>query len=292
MNTLKLNIITNGCGAFFVDEEGILQDFKPSKNNPIINDEYIIHYNYEYSTNKSICNLIVPEGVRGFRKDFLRGIRVLERFVLPDSLEEIGNYSSDFANERGCVFANCVLPKVIIPQNVKMIGCFAFGHSHIEELVLPKYNHIPLRLFEPKYIHIPNLRQFKDGYIGKLFLPIELKRAFNHGCESKDGKGIFWLHNAKLGEIIYYDKTEQMITDLMKDLEMLGMSYRIMALIRENPDKVIFTEEKCPECGGQIIKVWYRSDPMSWRMLAGRAGYVPVCRQCGKEWNLEIHIMN
>ena len=48
-----------------------------------------------------------------------------------------------------------------IPNSVKEIGNFAFGHSRIEILQLPST------------LHSPYVRQFKDSYIETLFLPKE-----------------------------------------------------------------------------------------------------------------------
>ena len=117
-------------------------------------------YNQHYP-NKSIRTLIVPKGVKGFASDFMRGVRVIEKFELPDGLLSIGNNSFDFEHSQHCVFANCILPSVTIPDSVKEIGNFAFGHSHIEALQLPSS------------LRSPYGRQFKDSYIGTLVLPKE-----------------------------------------------------------------------------------------------------------------------
>jgi len=112
---------------------------------------------------KSIRTMIIPNGVKGFVSDFMRGVRVTERFELSDNLISIGNNSFDFGTEVYCVFANCILPSVVISGSVKEIGNFAFGHSHIDVLQLPAS------------LHSPYGRQFKDSYIGLLRLPHEWK---------------------------------------------------------------------------------------------------------------------
>lgn len=150
-------------GTFFIDKNGIVQRFEPAKDNPFIEEEAEFNGNYTYKTQKSIRTMVIPNGVKGFVSDFMRGVRVTERFELPEGLERIGNNSFDIDTEESCVFANCILPSVIIPQSVQEIGNFAFGHSHIEVLQLPVS------------LHSPYGRQFKDSYIGTLRLPHEWK---------------------------------------------------------------------------------------------------------------------
>ena len=36
----------------------------------------------------------------------------------------------------------------------------------------------------------------------------------------------------------------------------------------------------CPHCGGEIVQMWVKTDERSWRHLAGRAGFLPVCTKC------------
>lgn len=153
--------IESQSGKFFVDREGIALSFEPSNDNEFIIEDTGFHENYSYITRKSLRTFIVPEGVRGFVSNFLRCTRVVEKFELPKGLLSIGNMSFDFNSENSsrCVFANCILPTVIIPQTVKEIGLFAFGHSHIDILQLPSS------------IKSGYGRQFKDSHIGTLILP-------------------------------------------------------------------------------------------------------------------------
>ena len=148
-------------GTFFIDKNGIIQRFEPAGDNPFIEEETELNDNYTYTTHQSIRTMIIPDGVKGFASDFMRGVRVTERFELPEGLISIGNNSFDIATEKSCVFANCILPSVIIPRSVQEIGIFAFGHTHIEVLQLPAS------------LHSPYGRQFKDSFIGTLRLPCE-----------------------------------------------------------------------------------------------------------------------
>lgn len=138
-------------GSFVIDGNGVVQRFEPSSTNPFIEEVTTIKSNYTYDTYKSIRTFIIPEGVKGFATGFMRGIRVSERFELPESLTSIGE---------NC-FANCILPTVVIPKSVHTICIFAFGHSHIGTLQLPTT------------IQSPYGRQFKDSHIGVLRLPKE-----------------------------------------------------------------------------------------------------------------------
>lgn len=144
-------------GVFFLDEHGIVERFEPSTDNPFIEERT----EENFKTHQSIHSLIVPEGVKGFVSEFMRGVRVLDRFELPNGLLSIGNNSFSFLDWQQGVFADCILPSVVIPESVQVLGNFAFGHSHIESLQLPA----TLRGIYG--------RQFKDGHIGVLKLPAE-----------------------------------------------------------------------------------------------------------------------
>lgn len=157
----RYSILTSESGRFFVDENGIVQQFEPAGDNPFIEEEAEFNDNYTYTTHKSIRTMIIPYGVKGFISDFMRGVRVTERFELPVGLINIGNNSFDIDTDESCVFANCILPSVVIPERVREIGIYAFGHTHIESLQLPVD------------LQSPYGRQFKDSYIGTLRLPKE-----------------------------------------------------------------------------------------------------------------------
>lgn len=149
-------------GKFFVDKEGIALSFEPSKDNELIIEDTEFQKNYYANKiSRTIRTFIVPEGVKGFVSNFLRGVRVIEKFEFPDGLLSIGNISSDLTHEQHCVFANCILPSVSIPESVKEIGNFAFGHSLIDTLQFPPS------------LRSPYGRQFKDSHIGTLILPKE-----------------------------------------------------------------------------------------------------------------------
>lgn len=159
----KKNILESESGLFCIDKDGMLTEFRPSEDNPIIvtkkEEPFALN---GYIEERSIRHLIIPKGVKGFADDVIRYLKVKERFELPDGLLYIGNSLHD-KGSNGCVFAQCDLPSVKIPTTVKELGTFAFGHSHIG------YLHIP------STIRSPYSRQFKDAYIGTLCLPKEWK---------------------------------------------------------------------------------------------------------------------
>ena len=153
--------IESSSGRFLVDNNGIALSFEPSEDNEYIIEETELNAYNQHHPNKSIKTLIVPKGVKGFASEFMREVRVIEKFELPDGLLSIGNNSFDFEHSQHCVFANCILPSVTIPNSVKEIGVFAFGYSRIETLQLPSS------------LRSPYGRQFKGSYIGTLVLPKE-----------------------------------------------------------------------------------------------------------------------
>ena len=154
--------IESSSGRFLVDNNGIALSFEPSKDNEYIIDDIEFEKNpYANMISRTIRTFIVPEGVKGFVSEFMRHTRVIEKFELPDGLLSIGDNSFDFEHSQHCVFANCILPSVTIPDSVKEIGNFAFGASRIETLQLPSS------------LRSPYGRQFKDSYIGTLVLPKE-----------------------------------------------------------------------------------------------------------------------
>ena len=171
------HVLKSKSGSFFIDGKGVAQRFEPDDDNPFVEEVKVKEGNYTYDTYKTIRTFIVPEGVKGFAADLIRGIRVVERFELPESLTCIGE---------NC-FANCILPEVVIPQSVHKIGIFAFGHSHIGTLQLPTT------------IRSLYGRQFKDSHIGVLRLPKEWKNhvalgVYNELCLDNE-----WFDNDKYG---------------------------------------------------------------------------------------------
>lgn len=146
-------ILTSESGRFHLNGVGIVQRFEPSGDNPLMEE-------CEGICRHVIDTLIVPGGVRGFCDEFLRSVHVKSRFELPDSLVSIGGTTAF----PGCVFADCDLPLVVIPEGVREIGTFAFGNARIETLQMP-------------LVRCEYARQFKEARIGTLRLPGVLRNS-------------------------------------------------------------------------------------------------------------------
>lgn len=164
-----------------------MQEFVPEAHNVIpegISGPNSIDNDRLENYSPAVRTMIVPSGVKGFCDDFFRGGAVTDIFLLPDSLETIGNGEKEpFACE--CVFADCLLPEVVIPESVRYIGKFCFGASVIEKLVIRAA------------MDLPYLRQFKDSTIRKLYLPLSLLR------KGQENPGFHWYDGCRC-EIIEY----------------------------------------------------------------------------------------
>ena len=193
-----MNCLTSESGRFYLDEFGIAQRFEPADGN-------VFDESYDGFCSRHVDTLIVPCGVKGFCDQFMRSVHVRVKFELPQGLVEIGN-DEDFlsGNDVGCVFANCTLPSVSIPESVQKIGRFAFGNSHIGTLQLPL---IRCR---------PYARQFKGSHISVLRLPNALRDLVHQEGERLRVDGTLpgekhppgWLHslacNAYIDQLEFY----------------------------------------------------------------------------------------
>ena len=140
----SLSTLESESGQFLIDADGFLVSFEPAEGNQPFSEDIKICSNYHFETSTSIRSFVVPEGVKGV---YLHSCRVVDRVELPEGLISI----------RG--FDNCILPKVKLPNSLREIGDFAFGHSYIEELYIPEA------------LKAPYGRQFKESYIETLYLP-------------------------------------------------------------------------------------------------------------------------
>ena len=194
-----LNCLTSESGRFYLDESGIVQRFEPADGNMF--DEF-----YDDLCTRHIDTLIVPCGAKGFCGQFMRSVHVRVKFELPQGLVEIGNDEENLSgNDVGCVFANCTLPSVSIPEGVQKIGRFAFGNSRIGTLQLPLIRHCTYS------------RQFKGSHISVLRLPNALRDVVHQESDHLRVHGILpgaenysdgWLHslacNAYIDQLEFY----------------------------------------------------------------------------------------
>ncbi len=199
-------ILKSESGSFICNEQGVALEFEPAPENML--------------EERCYKTMIVPEGVTGFASDFGNRITVTERFVLPETLMEIGDYKADaLLSSAQNIFAGCRLPTVIIPESVRYLGLYAFGGSRINTLCLPTD-------FKNKIT--PYNRQFKDAKIRTVFLhedaqpfridgwydrvfsyqtraPLHLPEAYQlteyqrpRYWEEAEGMGFPWTHSMKL----------------------------------------------------------------------------------------------
>ena len=176
-----LNCLTSESGRFYLDNSGIVQRFEPADGNMF--DEF-----YDGLCTRHIDTLIVPCGAKGFCDQFMRSVRVRVKLELPQGLVEVGNDEEFLSgNDVGCVFADCTLPSVSIPESVQKIGRFAFGNSRIGILQLPLIRHCPYA------------RQFKGSRISVLRLPSVLRDFVHQESDNLRSHGIL------PGAVSHYD---------------------------------------------------------------------------------------
>ena len=174
-----MKTITNETGTFTIDDNGVLKNYQSAEDNQVTENVW--------------CCLDIPEGVKVIPENMFRRCHVQERLTFPNSLRVIGTGD-------GCTFANSKLPHVELSEALEELGDFAFGHSSIRSVRIPKglrsiYN-----------------RQFKGSSIGTLYLPEEFRaddtpRGF---CEKYEwGKEQYGyirsmlVNNVEIGEIVF-----------------------------------------------------------------------------------------
>lgn len=168
-------------GTFYVDKLGVLQDFCCSPENNA--------GNCDPCETKKLYTLHIPEGVTVLKEDAFRGYTVLYKMTLPDSLLLMGT-------GHGCVLSDCRLPDVVIPGKLKILGTFAFGHSDMRSLRIPKE-------LKSEYA-----RQFKHSSIGTLYLPEEFRcDGVPFGfCEKLENCGYIrslLVNNVEIGKVVF-----------------------------------------------------------------------------------------
>ena len=57
-------------------------------------------------------------------------------------------------------------------------------------------------------------------------------------------------------------------------------------------DKIDMDEEHCPYCGKNLISLYFCSQDWTWATLCGRAGYMKICVDCGKQLQFDCIMMN
>lgn len=175
--------IRNSSGTFCVDKLGVLQAFCcESENNA---DSCAVQ------VTKKLYTLCIPEGVTVLKENAFRGYTVLHKLTLPDSLRLMGT-------GYGCVFTDCNLPDVVLPEKVQILGDYAFANSSLHSLRLPENA-------AWKYA-----RQFKSSNIGILYLSKKYRAESKNVELSRHITGSGYLHslrvnNVHIGDIVWLD---------------------------------------------------------------------------------------
>lgn len=171
--------ITNETGTFTIDDNGVLKNYQSTEDNQI-------------KENVWRC-LDIPEGVRVIPEWAFCRCHVQERLTFPKSLRVI-------STEGGCAFANSTLPHVELPETLEVLGDFAFGHSNMRSMRIP-------RGLKSKYA-----RQFKESAIGTLYLPEEFRaddtpcgfsEKYEWGKEQYGYIRSMLVNNVEIGEIVF-----------------------------------------------------------------------------------------
>lgn len=172
-------------GTFYVDKLGVLQDFCCSPENNA--------GTCAPGETRKLYTLHIPEGVTVLKEDAFRDYTVLYKMTLPDSLLLMGT-------GHGCVLSDCRLPDVVIPGKLKILGTFAFGHSDMRSLRIPKG-------LKSEYA-----RQFKSSTIGTLYLPEDFRtedtlRGFHEKYEwGKEQYGYIrsmLVNDTEIGKVVF-----------------------------------------------------------------------------------------
>lgn len=174
-----MNKITNKTGTFTIDENGVLKEYQSTEVNQVA--ENVWH-----------C-LDIPEGVRVISEWAFRDCEILERLTFPKSLRMIS------AGGAGA-FSWSKLPHVELPETLEVLGDFAFGHSNMRSMRIPKG-------LKSEYG-----RQFKESTIDILYLPEDFRAENTHlgFCEKYEwGKEQYGyirsmlVNNVEIGEIVF-----------------------------------------------------------------------------------------
>lgn len=66
----------------------------------------------------------------------------------------------------------------------------------------------------------------------------------------------------------------------------------VFASMLEKPEKVRVTDKVCPDCGANLVELYFSSPAWTWQSLCGRAGVMTICPGCPDQKDFQLHIMN
>lgn len=152
--------IHNDSGSFWIDSDGVLMDFAPSIWFRPRNDMQIIY------------ELNIPEGVTAIPSEMFQEYVVHMQITFPKSLRCIGvGYGT------GSAFRYSWLPDLVLPENLEVLGDYAFASTVIRSVTIPH---------NPEKILPLQARQFFGADIGEFRVPAAYRYALQ-GDSWKDG---------------------------------------------------------------------------------------------------------
>ena len=152
--------IHNESGSFWIDSDGVLMDFAPSIWFRPRNDMQIIY------------ELNIPEGVTAIPSEMFQEYIVHMQITFPKSLRCIGvGYGT------GSAFRYSWLPDLVLPENLEVLGDYAFASTVIRSVTIPH---------NPEKILPLQARQFFGADIGEFRVPAAYRYALQGGSW-KDG---------------------------------------------------------------------------------------------------------
>ena len=64
------------------------------------------------------------------------------------------------------------------------------------------------------------------------------------------------------------------------------------SLLKWPNEVTLCKNETCCNCGGDIIRIHFRSGSETWKNLCGREGYMKICSSCKRRLSIVITVMN
>lgn len=135
----------------------------------------------------------------------------------------------------------------------------------------------------------------------------------NNEADSLRNRELYWTQKLeiergkldRLIEIISDREKTQRIEELaaqIKDWEKDGVDREedhqtfpwsdIALSLLKYPEHVEFDYDKCPDCGGERVKLFFRSPEWTWAMMCGRGGDLIICPNCKRQASFSVWIMN
>lgn len=94
----------------------------------------------------------------------------------------------------------------------------------------------------------------------------------------------------KLEKKLYASEEEK---EVLRDWAYNGYPYDdVVSSMEEHLDKVKLEKKCCPDCGGKVVFLYFRSPQWTWDNYMGRSCYMTICIHCGKQVRLRRLAMN